>query len=118
MTFSAGDYSHFKSPSHHGGNVLDHDSCSLADVSCSQFSVIKLSQRYQRTVQQLQDTVMVDAKLSNPFEVTTGVLHGDVFVPFPFIMLLDYLMRRTTEDIESGIVTHPRQSRRDWPAFN
>ena len=59
-----------------------------------------------------KSAVMVDGNLSDPFQVTTGVLQGDVLAPFLFIVLIDYLMKRATENIESGVVTHPRQSRR------
>ena len=59
-----------------------------------------------------RSAVMVDGNLSDPFQVTTGVLQGDVLAPFLFIVLIDYLMKRATENIESGVVTHPRQSRR------
>ncbi|XP_078617621.1 uncharacterized protein LOC144885572 [Branchiostoma floridae x Branchiostoma japonicum] len=62
-----------------------------------------------------KSAVMVDGNISDPFQVTTGVLQGDVLAPFLFIVLIDFLMRRSTEDIDSGIVTHPRQSRR-YPA--
>ena len=59
-----------------------------------------------------KSAVMVDGTISESFLVTTGVLQGDVLAPFLFIMLIDYLMRKATENIESGIVTHPRRSRR------
>ena len=59
-----------------------------------------------------KSAVMVDGTISESFLVTTGVLQGDVLAPFLFIMLMDYLMRKATENIKSGIVTHPRRSRR------
>ena len=49
--------------------------------------------------------------------VTTWVLQRDVFEPLIFISLIDYLMKRATEDTETGIVTHPRQSRRHPAKF-
>ena len=55
---------------------------------------------------------MADASISVPFQVTTGVLHGDVLAPFLFITLIDYLMMKATQNIEPGVVTHPRLSRR------
>ncbi|KAI8493041.1 hypothetical protein Bbelb_290450 [Branchiostoma belcheri] len=59
--------------------------------------------------------VMVDGHMSESFQVTTGVLQGDVLAPFLFIIVIDYLLRRATADSDSGIVTHPRASSR-YPA--
>ena len=36
-----------------------------------------------------KSAVMVDGNISDPFEVSTGVLEGDVLVPFLFIILVD-----------------------------
>ena len=58
--------------------------------------------------------VMVDGNISNPFDVTTGVLQGDVLAPFLFIILVDYLLEKASVG-DSGVVTHPRRSRR-YPA--
>ena len=55
---------------------------------------------------------MVDGNISNPFEVSTGVLQGDVLAPFLFIILVDFLMKTSTSGLDSGVVTHPRRSRR------
>ena len=55
---------------------------------------------------------MVDGGLSDPFDVTTGVLQGDVLAPFPFVVLVDYLLKKATSQFDSGVVTHPRRSRR------
>ena len=58
-----------------------------------------------------KSAVMVDGNISDPFQVTTCVLlQGDVLAPFLFIMLIDYLMTKATEDTDFGVVTHPRQS--------
>ena len=62
-----------------------------------------------------KSAVMVDGNISDPFEVSTGVLQGDVLAPFLFIILVDFLMMKATADVESGVVTHPRRSRR-YPA--
>ena len=59
-----------------------------------------------------KSAVMVDGNISDPFEVSTGVLQGDVLVPFIFIILVDYLLKKATSDLDSGVVTHPRRSRR------
>ena len=58
--------------------------------------------------------VMVDGDISEPFDVTTGVLQGDVLAPFLFIILVDYLLDKASGP-DSGVVTCPRQSRR-YPA--
>ena len=55
---------------------------------------------------------MVDGNISEPFEVSTGVLQGDVLAPFLSIILVDYLLKKATSDLDSGAVTHPRLSRR------
>ena len=59
--------------------------------------------------------VMVDGNISDPLEVSTGVLQGDVLAPFLFIVLVDYLLKKATSDVVTGVVTHPRRSRR-YPA--
>ena len=56
--------------------------------------------------------VMVDGGLSDPFDITTGVLQGDVLAPFLFVVLVDYLLKKATSQLDSGVVTHPRRSRR------
>ena len=58
--------------------------------------------------------VMVDGSISDPFDVTTGVLQGDVWAPFLFIIFVDYLLGKASGP-DSGVVTCPRQSRR-YPA--
>ena len=59
--------------------------------------------------------VLVDGNISDPFEVSTGVLQGDVLSPFLFIILVDYLMRKAVSDLDSEVETHPHRSRR-YPA--
>ena len=55
---------------------------------------------------------MVDGGLSDPFDVTTGVLQGDGLAPFLFVVLVDYLLKKATSQLDSGVVTQPRRSRR------
>ena len=59
-----------------------------------------------------KSAVMVDRGLSDPFDVTTGVLQGDVLAPFLSVVLVDYLLKKATSQLDSGVVTHPRHSRR------
>ena len=51
-----------------------------------------------------KSAVMVDGNISEPFEVSTGVLQGDVLAPFLFIILVDYLLKKATSDVDSGTV--------------
>ena len=37
----------------------------------------------------------VNGKVSESFEVTTGVLQGDVLAPFLFILAMDYVLTRS-----------------------
>ena len=59
-----------------------------------------------------KSAVMVDGGLSDPFDVTTGVLQGDVLTPFLFVVLVDYLLKKATLQLDYGVLTHPRCSRR------
>ena len=59
-----------------------------------------------------KSAVMVEGDLSDPFAVTTGVLQGDVLAPFLFVVLVDYLLKTATSQLDSGVVTHPRHYRR------
>lgn len=58
-----------------------------------------------------RSTVMVDGNISDPFDVSTGVLQGDVLAPFLFVILIDYLLTKATSELDSGVITHPRRSR-------
>ena len=58
---------------------------------------------------------MVDGNISDTLEISTGVLQGDVLAPFLFIIMVDFLLKKATSDVESGVITHPRRSRR-YPA--
>ena len=80
---------------------------------CHVLSFASLSQCNPCTLQQLQECCQVDGNTSsNPFQVTTSILTRGVLAPFLFIILIDYLMTKAIEDTDSGVVTHPRQSRR------
>ena len=56
-------------------------------------------------------SVMVDGSISKPFCVSTGVLQGDILAPFLFIILVDYLLLRSS-DGDYGVLRCPRKSRR------
>ena len=42
----------------------------------------------------------------------TGVLQGDVLAPLLLVMLVDYLLKKATSQLDSGAATHPCRSRR------
>ena len=48
--------------------------------------------------------VYIQGQLSEPFAITTGVLQGDVLAPFLFIIVIDYVSKRSAEDF--GYLTH------------
>ena len=48
--------------------------------------------------------VSVNGNLSAELEITTDVLQGDTLAPFLFIIVLDYILIKTTTD--QGIITH------------
>ena len=52
--------------------------------------------------------VIVDGSISEPFDVTTGVLEGNASAHLPFIILVDYLMGKAFGP-DSGVVTCLRQ---------
>ena len=52
--------------------------------------------------------VYVDGKLSEPFQITTGVLQGDVLAPFLFIIVIDYISKLSEKDF--GYITHKGSS--------
>ena len=59
-----------------------------------------------------KSAVMVDGNLSDTFDVTPGVLQEDALAPFLFVVLVDYLLKKDTSQLHSGVVTYPHRSRR------
>ena len=51
--------------------------------------------------------------ISDSFEISTGVLQGDVYTPFLFIMVVVYLMRKATSYPDSEVEKHPCRSAQD-----
>ena len=51
-----------------------------------------------------ESQVYEGGQLSMPFKITTGVLQGDVLAPFLFIVVIDYITRRSQDQF--GYVTH------------
>lgn len=50
--------------------------------------------------------VYVGGEKSTPFNITTGVLQGDVLAPFLFIIVIDWIMTQLAEK-NFGYITHP-----------
>ena len=60
-----------------------------------------------------KSAVLIEGQMSEEFDVTTGVLQGDVLAPFLFIIVLDFVMLDAqSKNPAGGLVTHPRRSRR------
>jgi hypothetical protein len=51
---------------------------------------------------QSRGTVLINGKLSDPFDISTGVLQGDVLAPFLFVIVVDYVI--TKSEKEHGFV--------------
>ena len=49
-------------------------------------------------------------ELSEFFEVTTGVMQGDVLAPYIFIIVIDFIINKAAK--KHGFTTHPRRSTR------
>ena len=62
-----------------------------------------------------ESAVMADGNISDTIEISTGVLQGDVLAPFLFVIKVDDLLKKATSDVDSGVTTHTRRSRR-YPA--
>lgn len=54
----------------------------------------KLIEAVKKLYKGSKAVVFVNGKESEPFNITTGVLQGDVLAPFLFIIVIDYIMRR------------------------
>ena len=48
--------------------------------------------------------VFVNGDLSDPFDITTRVLQGDVLAPFLFIIVMDYVIKQSSGNF--GYITH------------
>ena len=53
---------------------------------------------------QSKSQVYLQGQVSEPFNITTGVLQGDVLAPFLFIIVIDYVSRESAD--EFGYLTH------------
>jgi hypothetical protein len=61
--------------------------------------------------------VLVEGKLTDQFEISTGVLQGDTLAPFLFIIVIDYVLKNTKREYAEttgshGFTTHLRKSAR------
>ena len=59
---------------------------------------------------QSMSCVRMKGKLSEFFEVLTGVMQGDVLAPFLFIIVMDYVIQKSARN--HGFTTHQRRSTR------
>ena len=54
--------------------------------------------------------IRIKGKLSEFFEVLTGVMQGDVLAPYLFIIVMDYVIKKSVRNL--GFTTHQRSSTR------
>ena len=59
-----------------------------------------------------RSTVIVNGCTSETFGETTGVLQDNTLAPFLYIILVDYLLTKAADGMDTGVVTHPRRPRR------
>ena len=64
-----------------------------------------------------KSAVLVEGKLSDEFDVTTGVLQGDTLAPFLFIIVMDYILKSAEAEHRAnggeGFITKPKRSTRE-----
>lgn len=70
----------------------------------------KLIEAVKRLYKDSKAVVFVNGKESEPFNITTGVLQGDVLAPFLFIIVIDHIMRCC--ECQHGWIYRPRRSSR------
>ena len=58
-----------------------------------------IQQLYENSTSQ----VIHNGKLTNPFAVKTGVKQGCLFSPLIFLLVVDWIMKKTTENDSTGI---------------
>ena len=58
---------------------------------------VKLIDAVKKLYNGSKAVVAVNGKISESFEVTSGVLQGDVLAPFLFILVMDYVLMRSEE---------------------
>jgi hypothetical protein len=65
-------------------------------------------QAIERLYKNSKGVVNVNGKKSEPFDINTGVLQGDVLAPFLFVIVIDVIMHRSEDDF--GFEFQTRQS--------
>ena len=51
----------------------------------------------------MQSKIIHEGKLTEPFEITTGMRHGCLLSPLLFLLAVDWIMRRATSNRTNGI---------------
>ena len=63
-------------------------------------------------------TILTPDGETPPFSINAGILQGDTLAPFLFILVVDYVMRMSVDNInENGFQIHPRKSSRHPAVF-
>ena len=51
----------------------------------------------------MQSKIIHEGKLTEPFEITTGMRHGCLLSPLLFLLAVDWIMRQATSNRRNGI---------------
>lgn len=71
----------------------------------------KLVQAIKTLYNNSTSRILYENQLSEEFKTHSGVLQGDILAPFLFIIVIDYVMRKS-ENENVGFLTHPREGSR------
>ena len=67
---------------------------------------------------QTRSTILTPEGETEPFDILAGILQGDTFAPFLFIIVIDYIMRISVDTMkENGLMYQPRKSSR-YPSLH
>ena len=57
----------------------------------------------KNTYTRMQSKIIHEGKLTEPFEITTGVRQGCLLSPLLFLLAVDWIMRQATSNRRNGI---------------
>ena len=66
----------------------------------------------ERMYDNITARVITEDGLTEAFHILAGVLQGDTLAPYLFVITVDYIMLKATENDDFGFTLHSRRSRR------